>query len=186
MNIKENAASFPDRLAERSGRTLSTRTTRCGFLSRATTIGAVIAAGPLRFLTRPSPAWAACPGCTFSGCNCNQRCCSNNNSAFCCLQFPSVGNQCPNGTQVCGYWRCGNLYYYDCCGGCGGCACSNCNNGRTCCNNNTWQNCNGCGATSCGKVVCRFTRTGRAGICSASIPDRCYSGDQLPSCAANG
>jgi hypothetical protein len=104
---------------DRVGDLLEARTSRRGLLARSAAVGAVFAAGPLRFLLYPSEAAAIGPG------NCGGHACADGWTEFCCSVF-AVGNDCPANTYYGGYWKCTNYtgggycfsvnvrYYVDC------------------------------------------------------------------------
>ena len=133
--------------------------TRRRFLYRLAVVGSAMAIDPLRFITRPTPAYASVCG---SG---NQ--CDDGWSVFCCT-INNGANTCPDGSFVAGWWKVdasafclgSPRYYIDCNrtpGESCNCRCNStgCDNRRVCCNVFRYGQCN----TQIGgvtEVVCRL------------------------------
>ena len=129
------------------------------FLYRFAVIGSALALDPLRFLTRPTPAYASVCG---SGNSCDAGW-----SVFCCT-INDGANTCPSGSYVAGWWKVdasafclgSPRYYIDCNrkpGSSCRCRCntSGCDHRRVCCNVFRYGQCN----THIGgvtEVVCRL------------------------------
>jgi hypothetical protein len=86
------------RLVTVSSAFLDRRTSRRGFLMRATVAGSALAVAPIRYLLHPESAWAITPGECSSGTRCR-----DGFTEFCCSAFDS--NCCPPYTFVAGWWK---------------------------------------------------------------------------------
>lgn len=133
--------------------------TRRRFLYRLAVVGSAMAVDPLKFITRPTPAYASVCG---SGNNCG-----DGWSVFCCA-VNNGANTCPDGSFVAGWWKVdasafclgSPRYYIDCNrlpGASCNCRCNStgCDNRRVCCNVFRYGQCN----TQIGgvtEVVCRL------------------------------
>ena len=133
--------------------------TRRRFLYRLAVIGSALAVDPLRFLTRPTPAYASVCG-SGNGCSAGW-------SVFCCT-INKGANTCPDGSFVAGWWKVNASafclgsprYYIDCNrtpGSSCNCRCNSigCDHRRVCCNVFRYGQCN----TQIGgvtEVVCRL------------------------------
>lgn len=147
------------RLANSAGEWLARRTSRRGFIGRATLVGSAIAVAPLRYLLEPVTAEAvvrpSCPGCNN---NPGSSACCDGYTEFCCSIYGS--NECPSDTFYGGYWRVHQYrgggycsftqppvrYYVDCNANAGrGCDCdcarNDCNCRQMCCNLYQYGNC---------------------------------------------
>ncbi len=129
------------------------------FLYRFAVIGSALALDPLKFLTRPTPAYASVCG---SG-----NTCSAGWSVFCCT-INNGANTCPSGSYVAGWWKVdasafclGSARYYIDCNRLPGSSCNcrcnttGCDHRRVCCNVFRYGQCN----THIGgvtEVVCRL------------------------------
>ena len=129
------------------------------FLYRLAVVGSALAIDPLRFLTRPTPAYASVCGSGNS--------CSAGWSVFCCT-INDGANTCPSGSYVAGWWKVDSSafclgsprYYIDCNrkpGASCRCRCNSkgCDHRRVCCNVFRYGQCN----THIGgvtEVVCRL------------------------------
>ena len=165
------------RLVDAASRLSDAKTTRRGFLRRATLVGAALIAAPATYILRPGTAYGAIVGP--NECRPGDRC-NDGWTDFCC-NIHGV-NTCPPGSLIGGWWRAeGNTYcdgnsryYMDCnsadCGdcGCGGsgtcgsdcvdcsCQCShdNCSERKVCCTRFRYGQCSN--HLSCiGPIVCR-------------------------------
>jgi hypothetical protein len=159
-------------LAEAASSALDRRTSRRGLLARVALIGSALSVAPLRYLLRPTSAWAVIsPG------SCSGGLCTDGWTAFCC-EINHGSNTCPPKTYVAGWWKCtayrghglcasdGVRYYVDCnripgasfAGGCR-CANDNCHERRVDCNHFRYGQCNthvgGTTEVACRVVVCR-------------------------------
>jgi hypothetical protein len=165
-----------DQLVEAAGAVLDRRTSRRGLLARAALVGSALAVSPLRYLLRPTSAWAVIsPG------SCSGGLCNDGWTAFCC-EINHGSNTCPPHTYTAGWWKCtayrghglcsseGVRYYVDCnrtpgAGFAGGCQCANndCNQRRVDCNHFRYGQCNtqiaGTTEVVCRLVVCRNPST---------------------------
>jgi hypothetical protein len=110
------------------GNMLLSRTSRRGFLARATVTATAISVAPADLLLRPGTAYAAICGCAGFDCDCSSLCCDGY-TQFCCTINNGV-NACPPGTFAGGWWKAdgseycaGPRYYIDCQGECNGCGC---------------------------------------------------------------
>jgi len=164
------------KLSTRVGGALQRHTSRRGFISKASKMGAVLASGGLLNLVRAQPAYACsnfddchgpidCPGCY-----CDDTCFGFGVSIFCCSIPGSSGNVCPSGTYRSGWWKCaistsvcasGYRFYVDCnpTPGPGQCPCScpnGCNGHPSCRFCREWFNCND--NVSLGRIKCRIAR----------------------------
>ena len=148
------------RAVDRAGALLAGRTsTRRRFLYRLAVVGSALALDPLRFLLRPTPAYAAVCGSGNS--------CGAGWTVFCCT-INDGANTCPEGSFVAGWWKVdasafcmgSPRYYIDCnrkpqasCR----CRCNDrgCDRRRICCNVFRYGQCNTHieGVT---EVVCRI------------------------------
>ncbi len=133
--------------------------TRRRFLYRLAVVGSALAVDPLRFITRPTPAYASVCG---SGNSCDAGW-----SVFCCT-INDGANTCPDGSYVAGWWKVdasafclGSARYYIDCNRKPGSSCecrcnsSGCDHRRVCCNVFRYGQCN----THIGgvtEVVCRL------------------------------
>jgi len=105
------------------------RTSRRGFLARATMTATALSVAPVDLLLRPGSAYAAICECVpGSSCSCSDLCCDGY-TQFCCTINNGV-NACPPGTFAGGWWKAdgsqycaGPRYYIDCHGECHGCGC---------------------------------------------------------------
>jgi hypothetical protein len=158
---------------------LERRTSRRGFLVRATAVGTALAVSPVRYLMRPEDALAIV---TPSQCGASRRCRRSRYTEFCCTLRDRNGrasgkNYCPSWTVVAGWWKCSPYqgrqicrgrkyrYYIDCdvkrgvtcrCRCVGG----KCRHRKMCCNPRAYRNCNA-GGQSAGVVACRIVRCRR-------------------------
>jgi hypothetical protein len=167
---------------------------RRGFLARVTVIGAAAASAPLRFLLRPSPAWAETGMCSSSfncGASCpNGHCDTDQFTAFCCTL--TGDNFCPSNTYPGGWWRCDNytgsqlcssvgkrwyidcnLRYWDGSSCTPGCALGKCDNRQACCVCFRYFNCN-TDRTGSSVVRCRLVFCGNPGS-AGRYQDECSS-----------
>ena len=116
-------------LTEGIGNLLLSRTSRRGFLARATVTATAMTVAPTDLLLRPGTAYAAiCECAPGSTCDCSSLCCDGY-TQFCCTINNGV-NACPPGTFAGGWWKAdgsaycaGPRYYIDCQGECHGCGC---------------------------------------------------------------
>ena len=158
--VTEPEAPLAVRAVDRAAHLLAGReSTRRGFLARLAIVASAIALGPMRFLLRPTPAYASVCGSGNS--------CSSGWSVFCCT-INDGANTCPDGSFVAGWWKVdasafclgAPRYYIDCnrrpsarctcrCNGTG------CDRRRVCCNVFRYGQCNTqiAGVT---QVVCRI------------------------------
>ena len=129
------------------------------FLYRLAVIGSALALDPLKFLTRPTPAYASVCGSGNS--------CGAGWSVFCCT-INNGANTCPSGSYVAGWWKVdasafclGSARYYIDCNRLPGSSCNcrcnstGCDHRRVCCNVFRYGQCN----THIGgvtEVVCRL------------------------------
>jgi hypothetical protein len=146
------------------GEFLLTRTSRRGFLSRATVTATALSVAPVDLLLRPGTAYAAiCECAPGTNCNCSELCCDGY-TQFCCTINNGV-NACPPGTFAGGWWKAdgseycaGPRYYIDCMGECQSCGCGG---GNFCpsCDNLTCE----CALGNCGNrhVGCTEFRYGQ-------------------------
>jgi hypothetical protein len=162
-----------ERLARRTASLLERRTTRRGMLSRLALTGSALAVAPLRYLLRPTTAWAIIRP---TDCRYGTRC-TDGYTAFCC-EIQNGNNHCPPHTYVAGWWKCtdykgkglcgaqGHRYYIDCNrkpgdGFPGGCRCAraDCGRRRIDCNHFRYGQCNtqvaGITEVVCRVVVCQ-------------------------------
>ena len=160
------------RLVKEAGSALERRTSRRGLLARAALVGSALSVSPLRYLLRPTSAWAVIsPG------GCSGGLCNDGWTAFCC-EINHGSNTCPPSTYTAGWWKCtayrghglcsseGVRYYVDCNrspgahfpGGCH-CANNNCHERRVGCNHFRYGQCNtqvaGTTEVACRVVVCQ-------------------------------
>lgn len=179
MSITKGLEGLSDRAVAVASAAVERRSSRRGFLARATMVGSAIAVAPLRFLLRPESAWAA-----ITCANCPGQLCCDGNSTFCCTLTGT--NSCPSDTTACGWWYCsidplycsqGVRYFVDCCG-CGTCRCAfdSCGNRRTCCFAQPYDNC----SQTVGTVRCRIVRCGHP----ADVVGGCNRNEQphTPTC----
>jgi hypothetical protein len=110
------------------GEVLLGRTSRRGFLAKATVTAAALSVAPADLLLRPGSAYAAICDCAGFSCDCSQLCCDGY-TQFCCTINNGV-NACPPGTFAGGWWKAdgseycaGPRYFIDCQGECHGCGC---------------------------------------------------------------
>jgi hypothetical protein len=112
------------------GEMLLSRTSRRGFLAKATVTATALSVAPTEFLLKPGTAYAAVCECVpGTNCNCSDLCCDGY-TQFCCTINNGI-NACPPGTFAGGWWKAdgsaycaGPRYYIDCMGECHGCGCS--------------------------------------------------------------
>jgi hypothetical protein len=160
------------RLVKQAGSLLERRSSRRGLLAHAALVGSALSVSPLRYLLRPTTAWAVIsPG------GCAGGLCNDGWTAFCC-EINQGSNTCPPHTYTAGWWKCtayrghglcsseGVRYYVDCNrtpgahlpGGCR-CANDNCNERRVDCNHFRYGQCNtqvaGTTEVACRIVVCQ-------------------------------
>ena len=155
-----NGAPLSVRAVERAAALLAGRgESRRRFLGRVAVVGSALALNPLRFILRPTPAYASVCGSGNS--------CGAGWSVFCCTVNDGA-NTCPDGSFVAGWWKVDDSafclgaprYYIDCnrrpkatCS----CRCNTtgCDQRRVCCNVFRYGQCN----THIGgvtEVVCRI------------------------------
>ena len=111
------------------GEFLLTRTSRRGFLAKATVTATALTVAPVDLLVRPGTAYAAiCECAPGTDCDCSDLCCDGY-TQFCCTINDGI-NACPIGTFAGGWWKAdgsiycaGPRYYIDCMGECHGCGC---------------------------------------------------------------
>jgi hypothetical protein len=156
---------------------LMDRTSRRGFLARATITATALSVSPLDLVLRPGTAYATICECVpGTECNCSDLCCDGY-TQFCCTINNGV-NACPQGAIPGGWWKAdgsaycaGPRYYIDChgtcscgcseglfCPGCDNlnceCALGNCGNRHVGCAEFRYGQCNQ--AVSCvGRIECR-------------------------------
>jgi hypothetical protein len=115
------------------GRFLLSRTSRRGFLARATLGATALSVAPVDFLTKPGTAYAqVCECAPGTDCNCSDLCCDGY-TQFCCTINNGI-NACPPGSFAGGWWKAdgsaycaGPRYYIDCMGECVHCGCNSSN-----------------------------------------------------------
>jgi hypothetical protein len=178
-------------IVARLGQLLERRTSRRGALARAAVAGAAFAVAPIRYLIRPSTAWAVIlPG------DCSSGLCTDGYTEFCC-EIQHGNNVCPANTYIAGWWKCtsyqgsglchdqGVRYYIDCNrmpgtvfpGGCQ-CALGTCEQRRVDCNHFRYGQCNtqivGTTEVVCRLVICVNPATVPAMNCNATemVDDR--------------
>ena len=156
----EPQAPLSVRVVDKAAGLLAGRgSTRRRFLYRLAVVGSALAVDPLRFITRPTPAYASVCGSGNS--------CGDGWSVFCCT-INNGANTCPDGSFVAGWWKVNASafclgsprYYIDCNrtpGSSCNCRCNSvgCDNRRVCCNVFRYGQCN----TQIGgvtEVVCRL------------------------------
>jgi hypothetical protein len=111
------------------GEFLFSRTSRRGFLAKATVTATALSVAPVDLLVRPGSAYAQICECAPGyDCGCSDLCCDGF-TQFCCTINNGV-NACPPGTFAGGWWKAdgsiycaGPRYYVDCMGECHGCGC---------------------------------------------------------------
>jgi hypothetical protein len=111
------------------GELLLSRTSRRGFLAKATVTATAMSVAPVDLLLKPGSAYAAICECAPGfNCSCSDLCCDGY-TQFCCTINNGV-NACPPGTFAGGWWKAdgsaycsGARYYIDCMGICQGCGC---------------------------------------------------------------
>ncbi|HET9077046.1 MAG TPA: twin-arginine translocation signal domain-containing protein [Acidimicrobiales bacterium] len=116
-------------LAQGIGDFLLARTSRRGFLAKATVTATALTVAPTDLLLKPGTAYGSiCECAPGSNCNCSSMCCDGY-TQFCCTINNGV-NACPPGTFAGGWWKAdgsqycaGARYYIDCQGECHGCGC---------------------------------------------------------------
>jgi hypothetical protein len=126
-------------LTSELGSFLLSRTSRRGFLARATVTATALSVAPVDLLLRPGTAYGQiCECASGSSCNCSDLCCDGY-TQFCCTINNGV-NACPPGSFAGGWWKAdgsqycaGPRYYIDCMGDChcgcaGGNFCPSCDN----------------------------------------------------------
>ncbi|MDX6449258.1 MAG: hypothetical protein QOD08_1721 [Gaiellaceae bacterium] len=192
MSLDEGITRVSDKMVSYASTTLDRRSSRRGFLIRASLVGSAMMVAPHRFLLRPESAFAVttCTSCTSGVCF------TSHNSAFCCT-LTNGTNNCPANTDPCGWWRCciptsycqsGFKYFIDCCGctGAGACALDSCGNRRYCCYDQEWTNCTPTHGT---RIRCRIVRCanpgGLFGNCTSQIftESSCCQGSDAAGCA---
>ena len=157
---RESTAPLSVRVVDMAANLLAGRgSTRRRFLYRLAVIGSALAVDPLRFITRPTPAYASVCG-SGTGCGAGW-------SVFCCT-INKGANTCPDGSFVAGWWKVSASsfclgsprYYIDCNrtpGSSCNCRCNSigCDHRRVCCNVFRYGQCNTqiAGVT---EVVCRL------------------------------
>lgn len=157
---RETTAPLSVRVVDKAANLLAGRgSTRRRFLYRLAVIGSALAVDPLRFITRPTPAYASVCG-SGTGCGAGW-------SVFCCT-INKGANTCPDGSFVAGWWKVSASsfclgsprYYIDCNrtpGSSCNCRCNSigCDHRRVCCNVFRYGQCNTqiAGVT---EVVCRL------------------------------
>jgi hypothetical protein len=170
--VQQRSGDVTERLVERAGSALEARTSRRGLLARAALVGSALSVSPLRYLLRPTTAWAAIsPG------GCSHGLCNDGYTAFCC-EISHGSNTCPPHTYTAGWWKCTayrgrglcskeNVRYYVDCNRKpgerfpGGCRCANndCSKRRVDCNHFRYGQCNtqvaGTTEVACRVVVCQ-------------------------------
>jgi hypothetical protein len=191
--MPEAAAPLSVRAVDKVANLLAGReSTRRRFLARLAVIGSALALDPLRFLLRPTPAYASVCG---SG-----NTCGSGWTVFCCT-INDGANTCPDGSFVAGWWKVdassfclgAPRYYIDCnrrpnasCS----CHCnhSGCDRRRVCCNVFRYGQCNtqigGVTAVVCRIITCTppwqwdpsCGRTVRTSPSTASHSSRCLPG----------
>ena len=117
---------------------LLARTSRRGFLARATVAAAAMTVAPVDLLLKPGNAYGfICECVPGTGCDCTSMCCDGY-TQFCCTINNGI-NGCPPGTFAGGWWKAdgsaycaGPRYYIDCMGECQGCGCGGGNFCPTC------------------------------------------------------
>ena len=152
-----------DRLARRTERGAERPgLTRRNFLVRAAVIGSVLTVAPMRWIMRPTSAYASVCG---TGASCGQGW-----TAFCCT-INQGANTCPPGSYVAGWWKIDRSpfcsaaprYIIDCNRSPGSscscrCATGSCDQRRVCCNNFRYGQCNtqvpGVTEVVCRVVIC--------------------------------
>jgi hypothetical protein len=164
-------------VTESLGRALLGRTSRRGFLARATVTATALSVGPVDLLIRPGTAYAQICTCAPGyDCDCSDLCCDGY-TQFCCT-INGGRNACPPGTFAGGWWKAdgseycaGPRYYIDCqgecscgcsegtfCPGCDGldceCALGDCANRHVGCTEFRYGQCNQQIACS-GRIACR-------------------------------
>jgi hypothetical protein len=105
------------------------RTSRRGFLARATVTATALSVAPVDLLLRPGTAYAQICECVpGTNCSCSDLCCDGY-TQFCCTVNNGI-NACPPGAIAGGWWKAdgseycaGPRYYIDCHGECNGCGC---------------------------------------------------------------
>jgi hypothetical protein len=162
-----------DRLVEQVGSALDRRVSRRGALARLIVAASAFVVAPLRYLLRPTTAWAVIRP---RDCGPASRC-NDGWTAFCC-EITGGLNVCPPHSYVAGWWKCtdyrgsnlcehsGVRYYVDCNrtpgqhfpGGCH-CAHGDCGRRRVDCNRFRYGQCNaqiaGQTEVACRLVVCK-------------------------------
>src|SRR5215831_3617354 len=109
---------------------LLSRTSRRGFLAKATVTATALSVAPVDLLIRPGSAYAQiCECAPGTDCDCSQPCCDGY-TQFCCTINNGI-NACPPGTFAGGWWKAdgsaycaGPRYYIDCMGECTACGCA--------------------------------------------------------------
>jgi hypothetical protein len=183
----ELAMKVAERIATSVGALLERRTSRRSALARAAVAGSAFAVAPIRYLIRPTTAWAVIrPG------DCKPHAlCNDGYSAFCC-EIQQGNNRCPAGTYIAGWWMCtqykgrglcaeeGVRYYLDCnrIPGTvfpGGCQCANgdCNKRRVDCNHFRYGQCNtqveGTTEVVCRLMICQNPATVAGLPCNGTV-----------------
>jgi len=154
-----SAEPLSQRLVGAASSLLAARTSRRGFLVRATVAGSALAADPLGYVLRPGSAYASVCGPNAG--------CGDGYTVFCCT-VNSGSNSCPPGTIPAGWWKadgaslCGGAarYFIDCNAECTGCS-SGCG---SFCDSSCWSCSCHCGpASSCDqrRVCCNVFRYGQ-------------------------
>ncbi len=120
------------------GEFLLSRTSRRGFLAKATVTATALTVAPTELLLKPGTAYGfICECVPGSNCDCSSACCDGY-TQFCCTINDGV-NACPPGTFAGGWWKAdgsqycaGARYFIDCMGECQNCGCGGGNFCPTC------------------------------------------------------
>jgi hypothetical protein len=163
------------------GDLILSRTSRRGFLARATVTATAFSVGPVDLLVRPGTAYAqVCECVPGTDCGCSQLCCDGY-TQFCCTINDGY-NVCPPGTFAGGWWKAdgsvycaGPRYYIDCMGECVSCGCGG---GNFCpgCDNLTCECALGnCNNRHVGCVEFRYGQCHQEIACSGRISCRVVS-----------
>ena len=120
------------------GEFLLSRTSRRGFLAKATVTATALTVAPTELLLKPGSAYGfICECAPGSNCDRSSACCDGY-TQFCCTINNGV-NACPPGTFAGGWWKAdgseycaGARYFIDCMGECQGCGCGGGNFCPTC------------------------------------------------------
>lgn len=168
-------------LASGIGGVLLGRTSRRGFLARATVTATALAVAPAEFLLKPGTAYGLiCECAPGTSCDCSQLCCDGY-TQFCCTINDGV-NACPPGTFAGGWWKAdgseycaGPRYYIDCMGECQNCGCSGGNFCPTCDNLTCECALGDCGNRHVGCTEFRYGQCHQEIGCSGRISCRVVS-----------